>query len=141
MELIEKSRVIHAGTMNSSNATVAAALATIQILEKENPYNRFFKLGQQLMEGLKQAASATNQSLLVQGPGPMFNVAFTQLDKITDYRDTLTFDKVKLSKFISGMHDNGVRIIGRGLWYISAAHTEKDVQFAIEKAEKVFKKI
>lgn len=141
MELIEKSRVIHAGTMNSSNATVAAALATIQILEKENPYNRFFKLGKQLMEGLKQAASATNHSLLVQGPGPMFNVAFTELDEVTDYRDTLTFNKVKLSKFISAMHDYGVRIIGRGLWYISAAHTEGDVQFAIEKAEKVLKTI
>lgn len=141
MELIENSRVIHAGTMNSSNATVAAALATIQILEKENPYDRFFQLGKQLMEGLRQAAISTNQNLLVQGPGPMFNVAFTQLDKMKDYRDTVLSDKSKLSKFISRMHDNGVRIIGRGLWYISAAHTEGDIQFAIDKAAKVLKTI
>ena len=141
MELIEKSRVIHAGTMNSSNATVAAALATIEILERENPYKRFFQLGRQLMDGLKQAALETNQTLLVQGPGPMFNVGFTHLDKVKDYRDTLTYDKVKLSKFIAGMHDNGVRVIGRGLWYISAAHSEEDIEFAIKKAKQVLKAI
>lgn len=39
------------------------------------------------------------------------------------------------------MHDNGVRIIGRGLWYISAAHTEEEINFALEKAEKVLKVI
>jgi glutamate-1-semialdehyde 2,1-aminomutase len=35
MAEIEKANVIHAGTMNSSNATVAAALATIQVLEEQ----------------------------------------------------------------------------------------------------------
>ena len=55
--------------MNSSNATVAAALATIEVLESENPYNRLFQYGRKLMEGLKQAALETNQNLLIQGPG------------------------------------------------------------------------
>lgn len=139
MELIEKSRVIHAGTMNSSNATVAAALATIEILESENPYPRFFQLGNQLMSGLQRAAYEAGHPLLVQGPGPMFNMSFTQLDKMRDYRDSLTGDKAKLSRFIAGMQDNGVRIIGRGLWYISAAHTTEDIALAITKAEAVLK--
>lgn len=141
MELIEKSRVIHAGTMNSSNPTVAAALATIEILELENPYDRLFRLGRQLMDGLRAVALETKQTLLVQGPGPMFIIGFTPLEKLKDYRDTLTCDKPKLSRFIAGMHDQGVRIIGRGLWYISAAHTEKDIQFAVKKAKQVLKSI
>jgi hypothetical protein len=37
------------------------------------------------------------------------------------------------------MHDEGVRIIGRGLWYISAVHTQDDIHFAIEKVRKVLK--
>ena len=37
MSLIEDARVIHAGTMNSSNGTIAAAMATIGILEEEQP--------------------------------------------------------------------------------------------------------
>jgi glutamate-1-semialdehyde 2,1-aminomutase len=137
MSFIEEARVIHAGTMNSSNPTVAAALATIQVLQSENPYERMFAYGKQLMEGLKAAAEKNGHQLLVQGPGPMFTIAFTTSDKVTEYRETFAFDKAKLNKFISGMHDNSIRIIGRGLWYISAAHNEDDIKTAIKTAEKV----
>lgn len=141
MELISESQVIHAGTMNSGNATVAAALATIEILEKQDPYPRMFRLGRQLADGLRDAAARTGQQLLVQGPGPMINIAFTNLQQASDYRDTLTFDKARLSKFISQMHNRGIRIIGRGLWYISAAHTENDVHSALEAAEEVMEEM
>jgi glutamate-1-semialdehyde 2,1-aminomutase len=139
--LIEDAKVIHAGTMNSSNATIAAALATIEVLESENPYERMFRLGNKLMDGIRNAAADNNQTLLVQGPGPMFNIAFTDLKKVKDYRDTLTFDRAKLGAFISAMHDKKIRIIGRGLWYISAAHTDEDIDHAIKAAAEVFSKM
>lgn len=137
MQVIEAGKVIHAGTMNSSNPTVAAALTTIQILEEENPYDRMFHLGQKLMKGLQNAAVTTGQNLLVQGLGPMFHSGFTSLSKVTDYRDTLSYDKAKGSRFIAGMHNRGVRVIGRGLWYISAVHTEEDIDHAVQTAETV----
>lgn len=141
MRLVEESQVIHAGTMNAGNPTVAAALATIETLEKENPYEKMFSLGKQLMTGLREAAADTNQNLLVQGPGPMFHSGFTDLEKVKDFRDTLSYDKAKLGKFIAGMHNEGVRVIGRGLWYISAVHTENDIQLAIDTAHRVLKNI
>ncbi len=137
MSLIEDAKVIHAGTMNSSNPTIAAALATIEVLEKENPYERMFRFGNKLMDGLRKAAAANNHNLLVQGPGPMFNIGFTDLKSVNDYRDTLSYDRAKLGKFISAMHDERIRIIGRGLWYISAAHTEQDIDHAIEVSARV----
>jgi glutamate-1-semialdehyde 2,1-aminomutase len=137
MSLIEEAKVIHAGTMNSSNPTIAAALATIEVLEKENPYERMFRFGNKLMDGLRKAAADHNHNLLVQGPGPMFNIGFTDLKSVKDYRDTLSYDRAKLGKFISAMHDERIRIIGRGLWYISAAHTEEDIDHAIEVSAKV----
>ena len=141
MQLVESGKVIQAGTMNSSNATIAAALATIEVLEKEKPYARMFELGNKLMAGLREVAKEAGHDLLVQGPGPMFNTSFTTQTEINDYRDTLSCDKAKLGKFISGMHNAGVRIIGRGLWYISAVHTEDDVALAIAKAKVVLKEI
>jgi glutamate-1-semialdehyde 2,1-aminomutase len=141
MNVIEEAKVIHAGTMNSSNATVAASLATIQILEKEKPYDQIFTYGKQLMEGLKQAAAKTNQNLVVQGFGPIVHSGFTDTCEAKDYRGTLSYDKAKLGKFIAGMHDEGVRVIGRGLWYIGAAHTEEDIDHAINTAEKILSTI
>jgi glutamate-1-semialdehyde 2,1-aminomutase len=141
MQLIEQAKVIHAGTMNAGNPTVAAALATITVLENEKPHDRMFRLGKMLMEGLKKAAADSGHSLLVEGPGPMFAISFSPLEKTNDYRDTLAADKAKLGKFIAAMHDEGIRVIGRGLWYISAVHTEEDIQRAISTAAKVLQTI
>ncbi|CAL1519361.1 aspartate aminotransferase family protein [Chitinophaga sp. MM2321] len=141
MEVIESAKVIHAGTMNAGNSPVAAALATIEVLEKEQPYERLFTYGKQLMEGLWEAAAAAGHKVLVQGPGPMFNIAFTELTAAKDYRDTLSFDRAKLGRFIAGMHNRKVRIIGRGLWYISIAHTAADIEQAIDAAREVFHEI
>lgn len=141
MNLVVESKVIHAGTMNSSNATVAAALATIEVLELGHTYERLFSMGQQLMEGLRKIGKTNSSNLLVQGLGPMFHTGFTSLGSVNDFRDVLSYDKGKLNRFISGMHDRGIRIIGRGLWYISAAHTEKDIETALGIASTVFKQL
>jgi glutamate-1-semialdehyde 2,1-aminomutase len=37
------------------------------------------------------------------------------------------------------MLDKGVRLLSRGLWYLSAAHTKEDVQIALETAASVMK--
>lgn len=141
MHLVEEGKVIHAGTMNSSNPTVAAALTTIAILEREDPYERMFYLGRKLMKGLQEAAKKTGQDLLVQGLGPMFHAGFTTLSRVANYRDTLSYDKAKGSRFIAGMHDRGIRVIGRGLWYISAAHTEEEIDHTIEIVEEVLQTV
>lgn len=142
MEEIVSARVIHAGTMNTSNPTVAAALATIEVLEQDpDTYNRMFQLGEKLQNGLQAAAQATGQNLFVQGAGPMLNTSFTLLSEVKNYRDTLQADKAKLGRFIARLHDRGIRVIGRGLWYISAVHTEEDIDQAIEVGTEVLKEI
>ena len=141
MQLLENGTVIHAGTMNSGNATVAAALSTIQVLERENPYERMFELGNLFMQGLKRVAAGAGQNIMVQGPGPMFCIAFTDKEIVNDYRDTFYCDKAKLSAFIAAMHDSKIRIIGRGLVYISAVHTRQDVEKGIEIAGDVLRRL
>ena len=141
MNLIVEGKVIHAGTMNSSNSTVAAAIGTLEVLESENVVERIFKLGLQLMDGLREIGKKNNSNLLVQGLGPMLHAGFTDLPAVYDYREVLAYDKVKLGKFVAGLHDNGIRIIGRGLWYLSAAHTEKDIETALAVSSNVIKQL
>jgi glutamate-1-semialdehyde 2,1-aminomutase len=141
LQLLADGTVIHAGTMNSCNSTVAASLATIEVLE-DGVHERLFALGNRLKAGLQAAAVETGHSdFLVQGPGPMLHVGFTSLSKVTDYRGTLSYDKAKYGAFLRGMQEAGIRLIGRGLWYISAAHVEADIDRAIATAKDVLKTI
>ncbi|RYE15150.1 MAG: aspartate aminotransferase family protein, partial [Sphingobacteriales bacterium] len=141
MNLLAEGKVIQAGTMNSSNATVAAAMATIEVLEEENPYERIYKLGNDLMSGIKDLAEKHQQNLVVQGLGPMLHTGFTDLAEVTDYRETLAYDKIKLGKFMASLHNKGIRVIGRGLWYISAAHVAQDIEDALKAVDQALGEI
>lgn len=139
MQPIVEGKVIHAGTMNSGNPTIAAALATLDVLERDDAHRRLFDLGRRLMDGLRDASHRAGHPLLVQGLGPMFHTGFTNLEKVRDFRDSLSYDKPKFARFVAGMQDRGIRLIGRGLWYISAAHTEADIDHAQATAYDVLK--
>lgn len=141
MQPVAEGKVIHAGTMNSGNPTIAASLATLDVLEQDGVYERIFALGQRLKTGLQEAAQATGQPLLVVGPGPMVHTGFGPLTPPRHYRDTLAYDRTRLGQFIQGMQEQGIRLIGRGLWYISAVHTEADIDQAIAAAKVVLQEM
>jgi glutamate-1-semialdehyde 2,1-aminomutase len=93
------------------------------------------------MAGLRTIAAETGQPLRVMGPGPMFHTGFTTQAEMRNYRDTLAYDRAKLGLFIQQMQEHGVRLIGRGLWYLSAAHTDADIDQALDTARTVLKTI
>jgi glutamate-1-semialdehyde 2,1-aminomutase len=140
MELFAAGQVIHAGTMNAQNCCVAAALATIQALEAESPeiYNRLAAMAQTLRSRIMRSASRWGQAIVAQGLGPVFHLGFSTSGTIKDYRGTLSCSKEKYRSFCDAMHDRGIRLIGRGLWYVSAAHTSEDIESCAEAADQAF---
>jgi len=89
------------------------------------------------MEGLREVSRAAGQPFLVQGLGSMFHCGFHTANKVTDLRGVLGYDRAKYAAFVGGMQDRGIRLIGRGLWYISGAHTDADIDVAIKTAGEV----
>ncbi|MFC1465853.1 MAG: aspartate aminotransferase family protein [Candidatus Brachytrichaceae bacterium NZ_4S206] len=137
MQPIAEGKVIHAGTANAGNPSVAAAKATIEVMQRDRVHDKLHRLGKRLQAGLREAARETGHEVLVQGPGPVLNLAFTSLPCARDMRDTFAFDKAKLGRFAYGLQEEGVRILSRGTWYLCAAHTEADIDFAVRAARKV----
>lgn len=139
MDLMADGTVMHAGTYNSNNPSVAASVATIDVLESGGPelYERLRSLGLRLQEGLRSTAEAAGHEVLLSGPGQMTHFGFTSCEKLTNYRDTFENDAAKYGTFTREMLDRGIRLIGRGIWYISTAHTEADIDKAIETAAAV----
>ncbi len=139
LDHIASGKVIHAGTLNSNIASIAAALATLDVLirDREALYPRITGLGQKLIEGLRERGRAHGQPLLIQGPGPMFHTGFTSADAVRSFRDCASYNQDKVGEFTYRLLQRGVRVIGRGLWFISAALTEEDVRLTLQTVDEV----
>jgi len=129
MDLISRGEVGHSGTFNSNPVVMAAAAATLRELEQNTAtiYPRLFALGRRLMAGIRQAAGAAGLTLLVDGPGPVFSIYFTDQPAVSNYRDFARCDQAAMGRLHTALLDRGVNIVGRGLWFLSAAHTEADI--------------
>ncbi len=140
MDAVADGRAIHAGTLNSNNASMAAVTATLDLLTENEcaAYDRLTDNGLALMEGLRSAARSGGHDVLVQGPGPVFHMGFTAASAVHDYREAVAaYDGAKYAKFELGMLHEGVRLIGRGIWYHSLVHTSEHVEVALRAARKV----
>jgi glutamate-1-semialdehyde 2,1-aminomutase len=136
MELVGSNKVIHAGTYNSGGISVAAALATIGQLRETDPYPRLRALGSRLRDGLVEAAAAHGHRLVAQGPGPVFFTWFLDEGAVSSFEDHLRADQTTYGRFVEGLARRGVRVIPNGRWYLNAAHTNEDVDRALEQAER-----
>ena len=139
MELIAQGRVNHSGTFNSNVTAMAAAHATLEELERDEGriYGQLFDLGQRLMEGTRALARKQGSDVLVQGPGPMFHLAFSDQPAIVDYRSYLESDQARYRKLADLLLAAGIRVLDRGLWYLCAAHEPRDIEFTLERLEAI----
>jgi glutamate-1-semialdehyde 2,1-aminomutase len=136
MDLISDGRVVHAGTFNGNPLGVAAALATIDELARDGGavYARLTAIGNRLMQGIRDAAAARGVQVLLQGPGPVFYMWFSSTKAITDYPGTARVSREPYARFAAAMLGHGVRLIPGGRWYVTASHTDDDIEQTIRAA-------
>ena len=128
-EGVDAGEVMHAGTFNGNPIGVAAALATLNVLSDESVgvYARLEKAGGQLRDGLAELTSTQNAEILVQGIPSLFAMSFTKRRAIRNHSEAGQSDMAALRRFIPHLLRRGVRMAGRGNWFLSAAHSNDDV--------------
>jgi glutamate-1-semialdehyde 2,1-aminomutase len=140
MERFKTEGVMHGGTYNAGVMVMAAGLATLEALSANHGevYETMARLGERLMQGLRDLAKDRNIPFLVQGIGPVFHPAFTDAREICDYRAFAAADAERRLRFCAALHNHGVRITARGTWLLSTAHTDADVDETLVAAAKAF---
>jgi glutamate-1-semialdehyde 2,1-aminomutase len=139
MELIERRRVLHAGTFNGNPVSLAAARATMDVLDAEDgsALKRVESNGHFLIQGLRDIAATAGIPILVNGVGSAFHVAFTTQQELLDYRDTLSCDLTARDQFLEAMLFRGIYLLPDGRWYVSTAHTDEDLQATLDAARDI----
>lgn len=134
MEMIASGGVVHAGTFNGNPLGIAAALATLDELARDDgaAYRKLTTTGQRLMQGIREVATTKGIPVLLQGPGPVFYMWFTDAASIADYRSSARVSRESYHKFSAALLACGVRVIPGGRWYMTCSHTEEDVDRTLE---------
>ena len=137
--------VVHAGTLNANPLCLAAAkwcLDEVIALGDQHPAG-VIALGERLMAGLSQLATDHGIPLQPQGPGLVFHCAMlkpgAEKGPITSYRDYVRrHDPARWAHLRRCLLEEGVRAIERGLWFVSLAHTQADIDEALKRAALAF---
>jgi glutamate-1-semialdehyde 2,1-aminomutase len=139
--------VVHAGTLNGNPLCLAASKWCLDhVIGLGQSHPQVAKhLGQQLMTGLRSLADKHNIPLRPQGPGPAFHAVMLKPgaaeDPINDYRDYVRRqDAPRWTHLRTCLLEQGVRAIERGLWFVSLAHRQQDIDEALAKADVAFAK-
>ena len=140
MDLIGEAKVMHGGTYNSQSVSMAATVATLKLLKSEAPHQTIAKTGAALMDGLREIF--TKQKLLFEivGYPAVFNVRF-DLQGPTDYRSAMKANRQMYMDFAFELLQRGVRILPRGTWFLSSAHTQGDIDKSLAMVEEALKAV
>lgn len=142
MQLIAKTEVVAGGTYNGHPLAMAAVIAIIEELEKNKgaAYSHIDKLGNMLKEGLDAIARKYGQNLLLQGFPGAWTMTFSDKEKLVNHKDSIgNSSLVKAAQFGTLLKRRGVLTTLR--FCTSVAHTQRDVEEALERAEDAMKEL
>jgi glutamate-1-semialdehyde 2,1-aminomutase len=125
-----------AGTFNGHPPTAAAALATIDKLQRENVHEHVFRLGDRARTGLREVYARLGVPVVVSGFGSVFVTYFLEGD-VGSYDDLLRNDVDLFVGYRRELMKHGIFELPLNLKrsHFSYAHTDDDVDRLLEATE------
>ncbi|MBM7664440.1 glutamate-1-semialdehyde 2,1-aminomutase [Solibacillus kalamii] len=133
--------IYQAGTLSGNPLAMTAGYETLSRLNKDS-YEYFRKLGDQLEEGFRAAATKYNIPHTVNRAGSMIGFFFTNEDVI-DFESAKSSDLELFAEYFKLMAEEGIFLPPsqfEGL-FISTAHTEEQIAKTVQAFHNVFEKL
>ncbi len=131
--------VYQAGTLSGNPVATACGLATLKEIQKPGFFESLSLRTRSMVEGLAGAARDAGVPFSVDSQGGMFGF-FLMSELPQNYQTVMTTDSARFNKFFHGMLDRGI-YFAPALYeagFVSAAHTEADVEATVAAAREVF---
>ena len=131
--------VYQAGTLAGNPLAMAAGIATLKELKKPGFYEQVNTLAAKMVQGLKTTVDVAKIPAQVNSCGSLATIFFTDRP-VRDYQDAKTSNTKRYARYFREMLDLGIFLAPSQFEaaFVSAAHTEKDIDRALEAARQVF---
>ena len=130
--------VYQAGTLSGNPLAMTAGLWSLEALSPQL-YRHLAKLGARLAAGLADAARAASVAVQVNAFGSALTPFFTDRP-VRDYQSASASDTEAYAVFFREMLERGINLPPSQFeaWFLSAAHTERDVDRTVRAAKEAF---
>jgi len=134
--------VYQAGTLSGNPLAMAAGITALEELQASDVYGHLEDLGQQLEDGLREAARSARIAVQLNRIGSMFCGYFIE-QPVHNLSDALGSDRARFARFFHGLLGEGIYLAPSQFeaGFLSAAHTTTDVEKTIQAAAKVMKSL
>mgnify|MGYP000430483077 CR=1 FL=1 len=135
--------VYQAGTLSGNPVAMAAGLKTLEKISAPGFYQPLFTKTQQLVNELQSVATQAGVAFTTNHVGTMWGGFFTEERTVTNYQQVIACDTNRFNKFFHGMLKEGVYLAPASYEaaFMSAAHTDADIEFTVEAARRVFARL
>ena len=132
--------VYQAGTLSGNPVAMAAGLATLKHIDEPGFYEALSASTRRLTDGLAAAAEKAGIAIATENEGGMFGLVFTAGGPVRSFAQVAEADIERFRKFFHGMLDEGVYMAPSAFeaGFVSAAHSDDDIDATIAAAERVF---
>lgn len=140
MEQMFSGGVVFGGTFNGNPMSLAGADVCLAELARDDgaALKHANAMGERLMSGIAKLAEKHSVPLRVTGFGAAFYLHFTQRNSLRNYRDTFEDDRELQQKFLLAALREGVILVPDGRVYVSAVHSEADIDQTLDRLDRAF---
>lgn len=134
--------VYQAGTLSGNPVAMASGIATLKTLKSSNPYPKLEEDTQRLVAGLSERAKGAGLPHTISNVGSMFTLFFNP-EVVSNHEVAVKSDTKRFARYFHAMLDEGIYLPCSQYEanFVSAAHSEEDLQATLKAAEVAFRAI
>ena len=127
--------VYQAGTLSGNPLAMAAGLETLRIISQTDEfYENLEQKAARLEYGLLDNIRKTGAGVVINRVGSLMTMFFTELEEVHSFKDAMKSDAGKYAKYFKMALEAGIYLAPSQFEcaFVSAAHSEKDIDKTIE---------
>ncbi|MDO9270546.1 MAG: glutamate-1-semialdehyde 2,1-aminomutase [Methylobacter sp.] len=135
--------VYQAGTLSGNPVAMAAGLKTLELIARPGFYEALTAKTEKLTSGLKARAAQAGIAMTTNSVGGMFGLFFSAEQQVTGFAQVMQCDQNLFKRFFHAMLEQGVYLAPSAFeaGFVSAAHSDEDLDKTLDIAEAIFKRL